>query len=71
MPASRSTTSSRRPETGPTTSRFLLRLTFAGAVSPDAVIQHLLETFNDDGSLVEAVAELLPPGATAGDEAAR
>lgn len=59
MPASRSTPSSRRPEPAPTTSRFQLRLTFTGAVSPDAVIRHLLETFNDDGSLVEAVAEPL------------
>jgi len=42
-------------------SRFVLRLTFAGAVSSDAVIQHLLETFNDDGSLVEAVAKSLTP----------
>ncbi len=71
MPGSRSTTSSRPPETGRPMSRFLLRLTFAGAVSPDAVIQHLLETFNDDGSLVEAVAEPLSPGATAEDAAAR
>ncbi len=52
-------------------SRFLLRLTFAGAVSPDAVIQHLLETFNDDGSLVEAVAEPQLLAATAEDAAAR
>lgn len=70
MPGSRSTTSSPRPETGPTRSRFLLRLTFAGEVSPDAVIQHLLETFNDDGSLVEAVAEPRLLGATAEDAAA-
>lgn len=35
-----------------------LRLTFAHEVSPESVIQHLLETFNDDGSLLEAVAEL-------------
>ena len=71
MPASRSTSSSPRPETALTMSRFRLRLTFAGAVSPDAVIQHLLETFNDDASLVEAVAELLSPGATAEDAATR
>ena len=50
------TSSQRRPETAPVASRFLLRLTFAGDVSPDAVIQHLLETFNDDGSLVDALA---------------
>lgn len=71
MPGSRSTTSSRRPETRRPMSRFLLRLTFAGAVSPDAVIQHLLETFNDDGSLVEAVAEPQLLAATAEDAAAR
>ena len=35
----------------------MLRLTFTGAGAADAVIQHLLETFNDDGSLVDAVAE--------------
>ncbi len=69
MPASRSTTSSRLAETAPTMSRFVLRLTFAGAVSPDAVIQHLLETFNDDGSLVEAVAEPLSSERTAEDAA--
>jgi len=34
----------------------VLRLTFAGEVSAESVIQHLLETFNDDGSLVDAVA---------------
>ena len=71
MPGSRSTTSSPRPETGPTMSRFLLRLTFAGAVSPDAVIQHLLETFNDDGSLVEAVAEPRSRGVIRQDAAAQ
>lgn len=71
MPASRSTTSSRRPETRPPMSRFRLRLTFAGAVSPAAVVQHLLETFNDDGSLVEADAEPLTPEATAEDAAER
>lgn len=52
-------------------SRFRLSLTFAGAVSPDAVIQHLLGTFNDDGSLVEAVAEPLTPEATHDDAAER
>lgn len=71
MPGSRSTTSSRRPETVPAISSFLLRLTFAGAVSPNAVIQHLVETFNDDGSLVEADAEPLSPEATTEDAAAR
>lgn len=45
-------------------SRFRLMLAFAGPVSPDAVIQHLLETFNDDGSLVEADAEPRTPEAT-------
>jgi len=34
----------------------VLRLTFAGEVSAESVIQHLLETFNDDGSLVDAFA---------------
>ena len=58
MSGSRSTTSSRRSETE-TRSTVVLRLTFTGAVSADSVIQHLLETFNDDGSLVEAVAEPL------------
>jgi len=43
-------------------SSFLLRLTFAGDVSPDAVIQLLRETFNDDGSLIDAVA-VAQPGA--------
>ncbi len=38
-------------------SRFSLRLTFAGEVSAESVIQHLLETFNDDGSLIDAAAE--------------
>lgn len=71
MLASRSTTSSRRTETGPTMSRFLLRLTFAGAVSPDAVIQHLLETFNDDGALGEATAEPRLRGVTRQDAAAQ
>ncbi len=52
-------------------SRFRLRLTFAGAVSPDAVIQHLLETFNDDGSLVEAVVEPWLRGVTRQDAAAQ
>jgi hypothetical protein len=33
----------------------VLRLTFAGEVSAESVIQHLLETFND-GSLVDAFA---------------
>lgn len=51
-------------------SRFRLGLTFAGAVSPDAVIQHLLETFNGDGSLIEAVAEPPSSEATAEDAAA-
>ncbi len=54
------TSSQRRPETAPVASRFLLRLTFAGDVSPDAVIQHLRETFNDDGSLIDAVAVAEP-----------
>ncbi|MCC6387421.1 MAG: hypothetical protein IT302_08570 [Dehalococcoidia bacterium] len=35
----------------------VIRLTFAHVVSPEGVIEHLLETFNDDGSLLEAVAE--------------
>ncbi|MBI2766245.1 MAG: hypothetical protein HYX53_10080 [Chloroflexi bacterium] len=52
-------------------SRFLLRLTFAGAVSPDAVIQHLLETFNDDGALGEATAEPRLRGVTRQDAAAQ
>ncbi|MCZ7537910.1 MAG: hypothetical protein M5T61_19580 [Acidimicrobiia bacterium] len=34
----------------------MLRLTFAGEVSAESVIQHLLETFNDDGSHVDAAA---------------
>ena len=55
MPASASTTSSRRSETA-TLNTIVLRLTFAGEVSAEAVIQHLLETFNDDGSLVDAFA---------------
>ena len=54
MPVSASTTSSRLSETG-TPSTIVLRLTFAGHVSAESVIQHLLETFNDDGSLVDAV----------------
>ena len=54
MPGSASTTSSRRSETA--TSTIVLRLTFAGEVSAESVIQHLLETFNDDGSLVDALA---------------
>ena len=55
MPVSRSTTSSRRSESA-TLNTIVLRLTFAGEVSAESVIQHLLETFNDDGSLVDAVA---------------
>ena len=55
MLASASTTSSRRSETAPL-STVLVKLTFAGQVSAESVIQHLLETFNDDGSLVGAVA---------------
>ncbi len=55
MPGSVSTTSSRRCETA-TLNTIVLRLTFAGEVSAESVIQHLLETFNDDGSLVDAVA---------------
>jgi hypothetical protein len=35
----------------------VLRLTFADDVPAESVIQHLLETFNDDGSLVDAVVE--------------
>ena len=54
MPVSASTTSSRRSETA-TLNTIVLRLTFAGEVSAESVIQHLLETFNDDGSLVDAV----------------
>ena len=34
----------------------MLRLTFAGEMSAESVIQHLLETFNDDGSLVDTFA---------------
>jgi len=64
MPASRFMTSSQqRPETAPGASRFLLRLTFAGDVSSDVVIQHLRETFNDDGSLIDAAA-VAEPAAT-------
>lgn len=55
MPGSASTTSSRRPETA-TLNTIVLRLTFAGEVLAESVIQHLLETFNDNGSLVAAVA---------------
>ena len=55
MPGSRSTTSSRRSETA-TLNTIVLRLTFDGEVSAESVIQHLLETFNDDGSLVDAFA---------------
>lgn len=55
MPGSVSTTSSRRSETA-TLNTIVLRLTFAGEVSAESVIQHLLETFNDNGSLVAAVA---------------
>ena len=55
MPGSRSTTSSRRSETA-TLNTIVLRLTFAGEMSAESVIQHLLETFNDDGSLVDALA---------------
>ena len=55
MAGSASTTSSRRSETA-TLHTIVLRLTFAGEVSAESVIQHLLETFNDDGSLVDAVA---------------
>ena len=55
MPGSASTTSSSRSETA-TLNTIVLRLTFAGEVSAESVIQHLLETFNDDGSLVDAVA---------------
>ena len=54
MPGSVSTTSSRRSETA-TLNTIVLRLTFAGEVSAESVIQHLLETFNDDGSLIDAV----------------
>ncbi|MCZ7576288.1 MAG: hypothetical protein M5U18_04260 [Dehalococcoidia bacterium] len=35
----------------------VVRLTFAHEVSPEGVIEHLRETFNDDGSLLEAVSE--------------
>ena len=55
MSGSGSTTSSQRPEAG-TLNTIVLRLTFAGEVSAESVIQHLLETFNDNGSLVDAVA---------------
>ena len=55
MPVSASTTSSRRSETA-TLNTIVLRLTFAGEVSAESVIQHLLETFNDDGSLVDTFA---------------
>lgn len=55
MPVSASTTSSRRSETA-TLNTIVLRLTFAGEVSAESVIQHLLETFNDDGSHVDAFA---------------
>ena len=55
MAGSASTTSSRRSETA-TLNTIVLRLTFASEVSAESVIQHLLETFNDDGSLVDAVA---------------
>ena len=55
MPGSASTTSSSRSETA-TLNTIVLSLTFAGEVSAESVIQHLLETFNDDGSLVDAVA---------------
>lgn len=55
MAGSASTTSSRRSETV-TLHTVVLRLTFAGEVSAESVIQHLLETFNDDGSLVDAFA---------------
>ena len=55
MPGSGSMTSSQRPEAG-RLGTIVLRLTFAGDVSAESVIQHLLETFNDDGSLVDAVA---------------
>ncbi len=54
MAGSASTTSSRRSETA-TLHTIVLRLTFAGEVSAESVIQHLLETFND-GSLVDAFA---------------
>jgi len=41
----------------------VLRVTFAHQVPAESVIQHLLETFNDDGSLLEAVAlrPAIPP----------
>jgi len=55
MPGSRSTTSSRRSKTA-RLNTIVLRLTFAGEMSAESVIQHLLETFNDDGSLVDALA---------------
>lgn len=55
MAGSASTTSSRRSEIA-TLHTIVLRLTFAGEVSAESVIQHLLETFNDDGSLVDAFA---------------
>ena len=55
MPGSRSTTCSRRSETA-RLNTIVLRLTFAGEMSAESVIQHLLETFNDDGSLVDALA---------------
>ncbi len=55
MPGSRSTTSSRRSETA-RLNTIVLRLTFAGEVSAESVIQHLLETFNDGGSHVDAFA---------------
>ncbi len=55
MAGSASTTSSRRSETA-TLNTVVLRLTFAGEVSAESVIQHLLETFNDDGSLVDTFA---------------
>ncbi len=63
MPGSAFTTSSRRSETA-TLSTIVLRLTFAGDVSAASVIPHLLETFNEDGSLVDAV--LVPSTNTAG-----
>jgi len=63
MPGSAFTTSSRRSETA-TLNTIVLRLTFAGEVSAESVIQHLLETFNEDGSLVDAV--LVPSTNTAG-----